>query len=134
MTHLPLLGWETRENLLQAATDLNAAADLLDRSSWLRNDYREYRGTDNAGEHWAYCAQGAIRQATDYNWYLPSGAQTSDRSFTAGAVFYRVTGQWLPSFNDAPSSTKEQVAAKLREVAHLVNLKIGKEETSAPQP
>lgn len=134
MTHLPLLGWEEKEAILQAAADLDAAADFLDNNPWGKYSYREYLGKDDSGnDSYCYCAQGAIRAVTWESWTAPLPADYL-RDGTAGGLFYRVTGEFLPNYNDAPGRTKVQVQAKLREVAHMARLKVGKEENRAPQP
>jgi hypothetical protein len=119
---LPLLGWATREDLLQAADDLDGAAQLLDRRGWCQGKYW------STGE--GFCAHGALFAVTDpdfedtYDYMIGKFRAYGDRPVTAGAAFYRVHGVQLVNFNDHPGRKSGDVVAKLKETAHQIRLRV----------
>lgn len=87
------------------------AADILETHGWCQKSFGDY--------HHGFCAIGAIRAVTAQPWDKV-GITDPDGRRAAMKLYRNIRGQTIALWNDTYGRTKEEVIAKLREVAHAV--------------
>lgn len=97
---------------------LNAAADLLQKDGWIQEDYISSHGRCTLGAIFQMQDDARIGEAMRDSDGIAAEAFLSKYLLDAGAVKHPIfTGTHIPSWNDEPGRTGEEVVETLRAAA-----------------
>ena len=101
----------------QVAADLRAAADILERDGWTQGDLGECGGPKRLVGVAYYVASDGTEVLFERSGAAIHRAETSIKAF---AAHVRVERAEIPTWNDTPGRTADEVIAALRAAADTV--------------